>query len=168
METVQLEINIRLRDTATKATLHPEMATRMLLDSSPIVARLHKMVTVQIWHDKNPFQGNKLALLPMHHTLLPSLQNHQMDSLVTAEIKALQSRYQSHQCRPLMAMIPGHRKLCLNPLVFWTGRDPYQGVCTDHGTLKKSSRAPRAILMILQSLRKSLQVSQMEKASSNT
>ena len=159
METSQLEINITLRDTATKATPHPEIATRMLLDSSPTIAQLYKMVTLQIWHDKNPFRENKLALLPMHHTLLLSPQKHQMDSLVIAETKALQSRYQSHQCRPLMAMISGDRKLCLNRLVFWTGRDPYQGRCTDHGTLKMLSTAPRPTLMILQSLRKSLQVS---------
>ena len=137
-EPFQLEVVLRLRDTAIRTSPESGRSTRTILGSMHTMAQLPKMVMMQIWHDRNPIQENKLALLPMHHTRLPSLKYHPTGSLAAVGIKVPRSLCRPYQYPRQMATNRGERKPCLNRPAFLTGRDRYLEVLMDHETLRIS------------------------------
>ena len=137
-EPFQLEVVLRLRDTAIRTSPESGRSTRTTLGSMHTMAQLPKMVMMQIWHDRNPIQENKSALLPMHHTRLPSLKYHPTGSLATVGIKVRRSLCRPYQYPRQMATNRGERKPCLNRPAFLTGRDRYLEVLMDHETLRMS------------------------------
>ena len=137
-EPFRLEVVLRLRDTAIRTSPESERSTRTILGSMPTIFQLHKIVMMQIWHDRNQLQENKLALLPRHHTLLPSLKSRPMGGLATVGIKVPRSLCRPYQYPRQMATNRGGQKPYLNQPAFSIGRDRYLEVSMDHETLRMS------------------------------